>query len=229
MRQRAVVAVLMAISATGAVFACGGDKRDPAGTCGTLTAPGIVISSPGIQVELRTNQGQPAASGASITATSANGAVLTGFAVDSLTLIEDVPAGTYGVRITKPAYRDTTIANVVVLPGQCNHPLTTKLTVAIQSLSGAASVRSVGVAGAEFLATPGSRTRLTAFVDADAGISRAVTWQLSDTTMATVDESGVVTARCSAHGGSERATATSVANGAVSGSVSFGIGASGSC
>src|SRR5262249_36928756 len=98
-----------------------------------------------------------------------------------------------------------------------------------QPLSGAAPVRSVGVGGAEFLATPKSRAHLVAFVDADSGISRAVTWRLSDTTMATIDQYGLVTAKCSAHGGSERATATSVADGAVSGSIVFAIGASGAC
>jgi len=179
-------------------------------------------------VALRTNAGQPAALGASLTAVGTNGTT-PGYVVDSLRLDANVVAGTYSVRLAKPAYRDTTLANVVVALGQCNHVQTTKLSVALQPLSGAPSVRSVGVAGAEFLATPGAHTKLVALVDADSGFSRAVTWQLSDTTMATVDQSGLVTAKCSAHGGSERATATSLANGALSGSVTFGIGASGSC
>ena len=229
MQRREVIGLISALGAVVAVIACGGDKQTPAGTCGTLTAPGVVIAPAGIEAVLRTNQGQPAAVGASMTAIGSTGTPLAGYVVDSLTMDANVGAGTYSVRIAKPGYRDTTLANVVVQLGQCNHVQTTKLSIALQPLTGAASVRSVGVAGAEFLATPGSRVKLVVFVDADSGISRAVAWRLSDTTMATVDQSGVVTAKCSAHGGSERATATSVSNGAVSGSVSFGIGASGSC
>jgi hypothetical protein len=210
------------------LFACTRDKGSPA-TCIDFTAPGVVVALPGLQATLRTNQGQAAALGASMTATASNGAAISGYVLDSLTMDAYVTAGTYTVKITKPAYRDTTIANLVVLPDLCGRPLTTKISIALQPLSGAASVRSVGVTGAEFLATPRSQAHLVAFVDADSGISRAVTWQLSDPALATIDQRGVVTAKCSAHGGNERATATSVANRGLSGSVTFGIGANEGC
>ncbi len=225
---RVAVIALAAIGAAGVVLACSRDQ--PVGVrCGDITVPGTVVMPVGIQVTLRTAQGQAAAIGASVTVTNSSVSPASGFVSDSLTQSVYVPAGTYRVEIAKPAYRDTTIPNVVVLPSACNTVQTTKLSVVLQPLSGAPSVRSVGVAGAEFLATPGSQTKLVALVDADAAVSHAVVWRLSDTTMATVDKSGRVTAKCSVHGGTERATATSVANGAVSGSVVFGIGASGSC
>lgn len=164
-----------------------------------------------------------------MTAVNANQAPTPGYVADSLTLDANVPAGTYSVRLAKPAYRDTTIANVVVMAGDCNLVQTTKLAVTLQPLDSATSVRSVGVAGTTFLATPGSRAQLVAIVDADSGLSHAVTWRLSDTTMATVDRSGLVTAKCSMSGGTETVTATSVANGAVGASATFGVGAAESC
>lgn len=230
MVHRTVASALIVVTLAAAAFGCGRDQPDTVGArCGDITVPGVLVMPPGIQVALRNAQGQPAALGASLTAVNASQAPTPGYIADSLTLDVNVLAGTYSVRITKPAYRDTTIANVVVLLSDCNFVQTTKLAVTLQSAGGATSVRSVGVAGATFLATPGSQAQLVAIVDADSGLSHAVTWRLSDTTMATVDRSGLVTAKCSTSGGAETVTATSVANDAVSASATFGVGATESC
>jgi hypothetical protein len=65
--------------------------------------------------------------------------------------------------------------------------------------------------------------------DANPSVTRAVTWSLSDTTLATVDSSGVVTAKCSKAGGVEKATATSVFDGKTNASAQFGVVAATSC
>jgi Bacterial Ig-like domain (group 2) len=229
MMHRTVASALIVVGAAAAVFACGRDQGPVGVRCGDVTVPGVLVMPPGIQVALRNAQGQPAALGASMTALNASQAPTPGYVADSLTLDANVPAGTYSVRLAKPAYRDTTIANVVVLTGDCGLVQPTKLAVTLQPLGGATSVRSVGVAGTTFLATPGSQVQLVAIVDADPGLSHAVTWRVNDTTMATVDRSGLVTAKCSMSGGTVAVTATSVGNGDVSASATFGVGAAESC
>jgi len=80
-----------------------------------------------------------------------------------------------------------------------------------------------------FLGTPGSETRMVATVDANPGLSRDVTWRLTDTTMARIDQTGLVTSKCSTRGGADTVTATSVADPSVSGRTTFGVGPQASC
>jgi hypothetical protein len=47
--------------------------------------------------------------------------------------------------------------------------------------------------------------------------------------MARVDQGGLVTAKCSTHGGADTVIATSIADSAFSGRASFGVGAQASC
>src|SRR5262249_29252565 len=151
-------------------------------------------------------------------------------AIDSLTGQVNVGAGTYALRLSKTFYRDTSIANIVVLPGECPGVVqTTKVPVVLQTVAGAPPVRSVAVFSTTFLPNAGSQAHLVAIGDADSTLSRAVTWRLNDTTLARIDQSGVVTAKCSVRGGLDTVTATSVADPSVRGSTTFGVGANASC
>lgn len=208
--------------------ACDSDRPAPGVRCGDLTVPGSIVQLPGIQLSVRTPQGLPAANGTSVSATSV-GTTAIGVVVDSLLSEVFVGPGTYSARITRPFYKDTTVSNIVVLAGDCTPAQTTKLAVVLSLAAGAPPVRSVSVFGQTFLATPGSQARMVALVDADAGVSHTVTWRLTDTTMARVDASGLVTSRCSTRGGTDTVTATSVADPTVTGRSTFGIGASASC
>ena len=51
----------------------------------------------------------------------------------------------------------------------------------------------------------------------------AVTWQVSDATLASIDANGVVTAKCTKDGGTLKVTATAVADGATTAFVNIGV------
>jgi hypothetical protein len=70
------------------------------------------------------------AAGASVRVLNVDNTPITSDGVDSLTLTAyDIRAGTYSVVISKPFYRDTTIANLVVHQGECAEVVqTTKAT-----------------------------------------------------------------------------------------------------
>ncbi|MGH7616357.1 MAG: Ig-like domain-containing protein, partial [Gemmatimonadaceae bacterium] len=190
----------------GVCVACARDTHGGVGIrCGDITVPGTVVSPAGIQLTLRNRFGAPVAAGASIVALNGNGAAISSFSSDSLTAtIYGTAVGTYTAQISKPFYRDTTLANVAVLPGECPGIVqTTKQAVVLTISAGAPPVRSVAVFGTTFLATGGSQAHLVALVDADSGVSRAVTWRVSDTTMAKIDQSGLLTAKCSLRGGAD--------------------------
>jgi hypothetical protein len=137
---------------------------------------------------------------------------------------------TYAVTVTKPFYRDTTVPKVVVIARDlCGSVMTTNLPVTLELVPGAPAVRSLAVLGADFLSAPGAQLHLSAFIDADPGVSTAATWRMSDTTLARIDTSGVVTSKCSLHGGVDTVTAVSAADPTVRGTAWFGIGAMASC
>jgi hypothetical protein len=212
--------------------ACGSDKPTTVGVhCGDITVPGILASPPGLQLTIRNAAGQAEAAGASVSVLNVDKTPIGTYGPDSLTLtVYDIGAGTYSVRISKPFYRDTTIANLVVHQGECAEVVqTTKASVVLELAPGAPQVRSVAIYGAMFLATPGIQTRMVALVDADASFSHAVTWRVSDTTMARVDQTGLVTSKCSTRGGTDTLTAISVADPSVVGRATFGVGAQASC
>jgi hypothetical protein len=95
--------------------------------------------------------------------------------------------------------------------------------------AGAPPLRAIDVAGATYLGEQGAQAQLIAHFDADPGVSRAVTWQLNDTTLATIDANGLVTAKCPNPGGTLKATATSVATPQVSGDASMSVAPVATC
>jgi hypothetical protein len=226
------VVSLIALGITVIVWmGCGGDKSITIGMCDMQGPPGIRVGPPGIELSIRNQFGQAEATGVVVKVLDAKRTPGGWLQTDSLTLtVNDILAGTYTVELSKPFYRDTTISSLVVLEGPCpGWVQTTNKTVVLQLAAGAPPVRSVAVYGTDFLATPGSQARLVAAVDADPGLSRDVTWRLADTTMARIDQTGLVTSKCSTRGGVDSVTATSVADPGVTGRATFGVGPQASC
>lgn len=204
---------------------CGGGTADDA--CMPIV-DGVVVSDGAIDVSIRNRAGRGEAIGAVVTASSAEGSI-GGRLGDTVHVFVGNGAGPFQVHVSKPFYRDTTISNVVVAGGTCGFGRTISLPVTIDLVTGAPQLRSVAVLGAGFLATPGSQLHLVPYFDADPSVSTAVTWQISDTTLARIDAGGTVTAKCSVHGGADTVTATSVVDPTVGGQASIGIGAAATC
>ena len=218
MRQIIVRAGAALSFAAVALAACDNDsKRSDA--CIDITLPGMVIQVPGLDVAIRDSLGRGQALGTTVVVRPATGApdsavstgrdtvhVLAGFAA----------AGTYGVTVHKPFYRDATFPSVSVNAGECAGAITANVPVTLRLVAGAPPVRSVGILGGEvFLVLPTDTATLTAVVDADPGLTTVVTWHSADTTLAMVASSGLVSARCSRVGGTDTVTAVSVADTAV--------------
>jgi hypothetical protein len=222
---------LLTLASIAAIVAagCGSDGGSDGGCHDFLVSPGTLILQPGIQVAIRNSQGQSIAQSAHVDALNGGPPPAVSRNPDSLSLDVYVNPGTYSLGLSAPFYRDTTLADIRVISGDCGTVQPTKLNLVLQTAAGAPPVRSVALFGGDFLATPGSRTRMVAIVDANAGVSRALAWRVSDTTMATIDQTGLVTSKCSIHGGVDTVTATSIVDPTVSGRNVVGIGASGSC
>lgn len=198
-----------------ALAACDHDPRRPEG-CTDLAFPGILVPDPPINVAIRDTLGRGQALGATVVVRHASGGldstVNTGS--DTVHVRAGFPAaGSYSVTVHKPFYRDVSIASVTVNAGECTGAITTNVPVILRLLAGAPPVRSVGLLGGTvFLMAATDTAKLTAVVDADPGLTTAVSWRLADTTLATVSASGTVHARCTTLGGTDTVTAVSVAD-----------------
>lgn len=222
MRHPSSIAALV-LAATTMLAAC---DRDPerAGSCMDISAPGVTIQIPPIDLAIRDEAGRGRALDTRVVVRR-NGTTdsLAVKGTDSVHVHTGFEAlGPFTVHVSRPFYRDTTIPNVTVQAGDC-HLLTTKLDVALHLVSGAPAVRSVGIMGAMYLFTPGDRLMLAADVDANPGLPTTVTWRSSDTTLATVDASGMVTAKCTTVGGPDTVTAISTADTTVRGTKVVGV------
>jgi hypothetical protein len=178
------------------VGACSSAGDDNTQTCGG-TAPGTIALVAGIDLKVRDQFGVAQAIGTNAVVRNADGALADAIVDDTLNIGAAFNIiGTFSVTLTRPYYRDATVANVVVTPDRCVVH-TTEVPVTLQLAAGAPTLRALAVVGAEFLDHPGAQANLVAHFDADPSVSRAVTWQVSDATLATVDANGVVTAKCS--------------------------------
>ncbi|MDQ6827927.1 MAG: hypothetical protein M3081_03580, partial [Gemmatimonadota bacterium] len=149
-------------------------------SCFDLTAPGVVIYSPALDLTIRDVYGRGEAFGDTVVVHSgADSVVTTG--IDSLRVTAGYTTpGSFLVRVSRPFYRDVVLPNVVVRPGACSAEIT-NVSITLQLLPGAPPIRSVAVIGTEFLTTPGEQLSLRALIDADPGVPAAVIWRLSDT------------------------------------------------
>lgn len=227
--MRIRLSYLFLAAAAVATAACA-NKDDKSNGCGFSVEPGIVIA-PGIDLQIRDPFGRGQAIGTTVVTRKQDAQGETGGSVgDTLNIYTAYNvSGIYSVTLSRRYYRDTTIANIDVVPGDCGLVRTTRLPVVLQLAAGAPPVRAVTILGADYLATPGAHVQLIPHFDANPDASTTVTWQVSDATLATVDANGVVTAKCSKSGGTEQVTVTSSADPTVTATVNIGVAPAASC
>jgi hypothetical protein len=198
-------------------------------TCGG-GLPGVIVQAPGIDLRVRDPFGVAQAIGTTVVARKS------GSDAPFLVVVEDTlnintaynAAGTFTVTLTRPYYRDATVANVSVTPQGCIVNTTT-VPVSLELAPGAPPLRAIAVVGGAFLDHPGAQAALVAHFDADPGVSRDVTWQVSDATLASVDANGVVTAKCTKAGGTVKVTATSAVDASITSFINLGVAPTASC
>ncbi|HEX6599337.1 MAG TPA: hypothetical protein VF034_08465 [Gemmatimonadaceae bacterium] len=227
-RTRARLAFLLALAPglLAIAVACGGSMDDP---CLPI-APGVAVYAPGIDLVVRDARGHGVALGdTAITYRgSADSVVSVGF--DTLHVLAGFGApGTYAVRVKRPYYRDLVLPSVTVPQGQCGGAVTQQVPVTLELMPGAPALRSVAVFGAGFLATPGAQLQLTARFDADPSVPTTVTWRLKDSTVARVDASGLLTAKCTTRIVADTVTAVATADTTVRGRAPFQVAQQTSC
>ena len=215
--MRASLVGIAGICSLSLLAAC--DQKPERQACTDLTTPGLVVQNPGLDVGIRDASGRGGALGSTVVVrpAGATDSIVTAGRDTVRVLAGFLSAGRFDVTVRKPFYRDTLAANVLVSAGECGGVIATHLPITLRLAPGAPPVRSVGILGNEFLPLATDKAQLVAVVDADAGLSTAVTWRSRDTTLATVDANGLVSARCTTAGGTDTVTATSVADTSVRG------------
>ncbi|MFL5614864.1 MAG: Ig domain-containing protein [Gemmatimonadaceae bacterium] len=184
---------------------------------------------PSVVVRVRDERGRPAAFGTTIVIQE--GAYRD--SVDGTHALSEVDVGagerrpgTYEVRLYKPGYRPVVLHDVKA-PGDtlCHYAKPTDIRdVTLALLPNAPPVRSIIVSppGMGF-GLPNLTEQMHATVDADSGISTAVEWSSSDTTVATVSPSGLLRSQCRTTPGEAVITATSRVDRTVRGHASVSV------
>ena len=218
----------IALGAACVVAACSSDDAVVNGGC-QGRVPGVLVQVAGIDLKVRDPFGRGQAVGTTAIVHSGSGIDQQAFVRDTLN-IEGAfnEVGTFSVTVTRPFYLDATIANVRVTPNGCVVNTTT-VPVALQLAPGAPALRALTIVGATFLDHAGAQATLLPYFDANPDVSTAVTWQVNDATLASVDANGVVTAKCTKSGGTVKVTATATADGTTSGTASIGVSPAASC
>jgi hypothetical protein len=193
------------------------------------SAPGVAVYRPGIDVVVRDETGRGEAIGdTSITYRGKDSVMSLGR--DTLHLPAGfVVPGTYSVRVKRPFYRDAMIPSVTVATDQCGGPVTQQVALTLQLVPGAPSLRSIAIVGDEFLPAPGARTQLVARFDADATVPTTVSWRLSDSSVAAIDASGLLTAKCTTKSVADTVTAVATADTTVRAHAPFQVASQSSC
>ena len=213
--------LVLAFTTIALCAACG--TRDDADPCLPIVN-GVVAYVPALDLVVRNARGQGIA--LNDTAIASNGREsVTSTGYDTLHIQAGRPEpGTYSARVTRRYYLDGVVTDIVVPAGRCGGPTTRTVPITLQLAPGAPPLRSVGVIGVDFLYAPGVQRQLAASVDADAGVATTVTWRLSDTTVARIDASGLVTAKCTTKDYPvDTVTAISTADTTVRGSALVGV------
>jgi len=211
------------------IAACSGSVGDngPLGCGGN--APGVIALVPGIVVQVRDPFGVAQAIGTTIVAHKSDGTDASFVVEDTLNINTAYnTVGTFTVTVTRPYYHDETITNVSVTPSGCVVH-TTKVPVSLSLAAGAPALRAIAVVGGDFLDHAGAQATLLAHFDADPAVSRTVTWQVSDAKLASIDASGVLTAKCATSGGTVKVTATSTVDASITSSINIGVAPTAAC
>jgi hypothetical protein len=212
------------------IAACRHDATGNNNDCQPLVA-GVIIYPPGVDLQVRDPFGRGQAIGTTAVIRAADGGTDQGLVQDTLDIVgESNRAGTFTATISRPYYRDLTITNIKATPTPNGCSVNTaKVPATLQLAPGAPPLRALLLLGADFLYQPGVQVHLVPHFDADPNVSTAVTWQVSDATLATVDANGVVTANCSKAGGTVKVTATAAYDGTTSAFVNIGVAPAASC
>jgi hypothetical protein len=198
----------MAVAAmAGLAAACTGhgEPGQLRATCMDPFVPGVVVSLPSVSVAVKDRAGHGIALGSTVTVEGASAPVPV-LDSDTARVFLSPPAGTYTLHVGKPFYRDTSILNVNVTLDECGRTTTTTVGATLDLLPDAPAFRSVDILGARFLGEPGDKDTLRAYFDAAPDVSRAVSWRISDTTIASLTSDGIVTDKCTLEGGTETVT-----------------------
>jgi hypothetical protein len=216
-----------AMIAAAVVAACSSDGTTVGGC--NMPAPGVIVQVPGIDIQVRDPFGRGQAVGTTVVVRRSDNTTFGSSVHDTLDIYSAFNvAGSFTVTLSRPYYQDATFSNIAVTPNGCVVN-TVKVPVTLQLAPGAPALRSLIIIGAEFLAQPGVQAHLVPHFDADPSVSTAVTWQVSDATLATIDTNGVLTAKCSKSGGTVAVTATAVADGSTHASVTISVAPAASC
>lgn len=133
-------------------------------------------------------------------------------------------AGRYTVTVNRPWYKPVTVRGVVVKENQCGPVEPTPLVVRLQPTANAPRVRGFGLLGSDLHTAVWPYTqRLGTFVDAP-GVNPAVIWTSSRPDVATIDQSGLLVAKCRKEAAWTVITATLKADRSITASVRFGAG-----
>ena len=184
---------------------------------------------PSVMVEVRDPKGRPAAIGTTIVIQ--DGAFKD--SVDGTRPRSELHVGAgerrpgrYQVRLYKPGYRPVVLHDVMA-PGDeaCQYAEPSDVRKVTLELSpDAPNVRSVIVLPPSMgFGLPNLEHQLRAVVDADSGVSTAVRWTSSDTTVATISAAGLLRTACRASTGNAVITATSRMNPRVQGRASVTV------
>ena len=168
-----------------------------------------------IVVAVRTPDGTPAARGATLIIRDGSFADTAGPATYDLLQLGagNRRPGVYDVSVTKPWYAPVVVPAVAAVGGPCGVESPTQLEVTLLLLPGAPSVRTVVTyPPAMGFGAAGLTEQMYAYVDAAAGVDTSVTWQISDSTVATLSPTGLLRSQCRATPGDATIEARSVAD-----------------
>jgi len=220
--------LLVIVASIIGIAACTKDGRLP-NNCG-MPAPGLIISI-ALDLQVRDSYGRGQAIGTTVVIRGPGATQTdTGFA-DTLHIYDQSSSsGTYGVTFSRPYYQDLTVSNIAVTAyDDCPAVKTATVPVVLRLAPGAPPMRALVLLGGQFLDHAGEQAHLLPHFDADPGVSTALRWSSGDTTLATVDANGVVTAKCVKVGGTVKVTATSLFDGTTSASALMGVAPASSC
>lgn len=206
--------------AAGALAAC--DRTSDETSCFNFVAPGVPVFSPSIDLQVRDANGRGLALGTKVVVYRGSDSITT-MGTDTLHVRAGFTnAGVFTVRVSRPFYRDSVVKDVVVRQEKCSF-VPAQVPVVLKLAPGAPAIRSLAIYGVDFLYAPGVQRQLGASLDADPGIPSTVTWRLSDTALARIDVTGLVTAKCSLAGGVDTVFASATADTTVKAKAIFGV------
>ena len=220
----------LSLAAIALAWSVGCSTRDSAADPCFPVAPGALVYIPALDLVVRDARGQGVALSDTAVAYVGRDSVTT--VGDDTLHLRAGPAtpGTYTVRVKRRYYLDGIVTDVRVPAGQCGGPTTTVVPITLQLAPGAPPLRSVAVFGVDFLYAPDVQRQLAASVDADVGVAKTVTWRLSDTTIARIDASGLVTSKCTTKNFPvDTVTAIATADTTVRGRSVFGVAHQAAC